>query len=138
MARKIRLTRIFTETQDIAEEIGRLQFHGFHGSATEWAPDVNAFRYEDRFEVCVDLAGVTREEIELTVLPNSLTIQGTRRRPVPECPDGGGDCRLTLAMEISTGPFFRRLTFPQTINPERVTARQENGLLWISLPLETP
>jgi HSP20 family protein len=135
MSRKIRLTRIFSEAQNIAREVGKLQFSGYQGSFATWAPDVNVFRYEDRFEVCADLAGVCRNEIELTVHGNALVIQGQRRRPVPECPGGGSACRLTLAMEIATGPFHRRIALPLPIDPEQVTARQENGLLWISVPL---
>ena len=135
MSRKIRLTRIFAETQKIAREVGRLQFSDYHGAASTWAPDVNVFRYEDRFEVCADLAGVSRDEIELTVHGNALVIQGQRRRPIPECPCGGEPCRLTLAMEIATGPFHRRIALPLPIDPEKVTARQDNGLLWISIPL---
>lgn len=135
MSRKIRLTRIFAETQNIAREVGKLQFSGYHCAASTWAPDVNVFRYEDRFEVCADLAGVSRDEIELTVHGNSLVIQGHRRRPVPVCPGGGDACHLTLAMEIATGPFHRRIALPLPIDPEKVTARQESGLLWITVPL---
>jgi HSP20 family molecular chaperone IbpA len=135
MSRKIRLTRIYSETQSIAREVGKLQFSSYHGAAATWAPDVNVFRFEDRFEICADLAGLCRDEIELTVHGNALVLQGHRRRPVPECPGGGDTCRLTLAMEIATGPFFRRIVLPQPIDPEQVTARQDNGLLWITLPL---
>lgn len=135
MSRKFRLTRIFAETQNIAREVGKLQFSGYHGAASTWAPDVNVFRYEDRFEVCADLAGVSRDEIELTVHGNALVIQGQRRRPLPECPGGGDTCRLTLAMEIATGAFHRRIALPLPIDAEKVTARQENGLLWITVPL---
>lgn len=135
MSRKIRLTRIYAETQNIAREVGLLQFSGYHGAACAWAPDVNVFRYEDRFEVCADLAGVSRDEIELTVHGNALIIQGQRRRPIPDCPGGGTSCHLALAMEIATGPFHRRITLPSPIDPEKVTARQDSGLLWITAPL---
>jgi HSP20 family molecular chaperone IbpA len=40
-------------------------------------------------------------------------------------------------MEIESGPFVRILKFPRDIDTEKVTARQENGLLWITLPIVT-
>lgn len=134
MSRKIRFTRIYAATQNIAHEVGKLQFSSYHGAVTTWAPDVNVFRYEDRFEICADLAGVSRDEIDLTVHGNTLVIQGQRRRPIPDCPCGDA-CRLTLAMEIATGAFHRRIALPLPIDSEKVSARQENGLLWITVPL---
>jgi HSP20 family molecular chaperone IbpA len=37
-------------------------------------------------------------------------------------------------MEIAEGPFERVLDFPVDVNPDQTAARQENGLLWITLP----
>lgn len=137
MARRIRFTRIITDTQQIADEIGKLQFSGYHGANAEWAPAVDVYRYADRYEVLAELAGIRREEIELTVQPRQLTIEGRRRRRLPDCPEGEAesDCRQTIAMEIATGRFERRIQLPEAVDPEKVSARQEDGLLRISLPL---
>ena len=38
-------------------------------------------------------------------------------------------------IEIPAGPFQRQIRLPLPVDPEQVAARQENGLLWITLPL---
>jgi len=133
MARDFRLTRIIQRTGEVAYELGNLQFSDFHPPA-EWRPDLNAYRYDDRIEICVDLAGVEKQEIHVKVLPDSITIEGERPSPTPECREIG-DCREVMAMEIESGPFRRELKLPGEVDHDRVTAKQENGLLWIVLPL---
>jgi HSP20 family molecular chaperone IbpA len=41
-------------------------------------------------------------------------------------------------MEIDYGPFLRVVELPERVDVDRATAEQENGLLWIILPLKTP
>ena len=67
MARDIRLTKIVTRAGDVAYELSSLNFSGYHPKA-EWRPDLNAYRYDDRIEICVDLAGVDKEAIQVEVL----------------------------------------------------------------------
>jgi HSP20 family molecular chaperone IbpA len=40
-------------------------------------------------------------------------------------------------MEIDAGAFERDLRLPEEIDPERTTAEQRDGWLWIQLPLKT-
>jgi HSP20 family molecular chaperone IbpA len=40
--------------------------------------------------------------------------------------------------EFANGPLFRRYTFPQPIDPERVSAEYKNGLLRVTAPLAQP
>ena len=47
---------------------------------------------------------------------------------------GRDDCRQVLALEIESGHFTREILLNCDVNPDLVTARQDNGLLWISLP----
>ena len=42
-----------------------------------------------------------------------------------------------LIMEIDYGLFERTIRLPEEINVEKAHAKQENGLLWISLPLKS-
>ena len=41
-----------------------------------------------------------------------------------------------LAMEIDHGAFEREIELPLSVERERVTAEQRNGILWIHLPLQ--
>ena len=103
-----------------------------------WTPTINAYQMPDSIEVCVDLAGVAKESIDLRIEPGKLWIRGVRRAPEPPPgPDGGAESLPVqiLAMEIDHGPFERALVLPREVNVDAVTAEQRNGLLWIRLPL---
>tara|TARA_R110002096_G_scaffold292704_7_gene487159 strand:- start:2883 stop:3266 length:384 start_codon:yes stop_codon:yes gene_type:complete len=120
------------KTEDVARDLSSLHFSGFQ-SIQGWTPDINAYRYDDRIEVWVDLSGVEKSDIHVDVLLDRLRISGERKPPLPTR-DTSSQCRRVLAMEIESGHFGREFELPDEIDRNRVTAKQENGLLWIILP----
>ena len=117
--------------QDVTYELSRSQFSRFAPQA--WEPAINAYRCEKCIRICVDLAGVDRSLIDLTVEPRRVVIRGARELPEPTH-DEGHTVQL-LAMEIDYGPFEREITFPVDVEIDKAHAEQRNGLLWISLPV---
>jgi HSP20 family protein len=99
-----------------------------------WQPAINAYRCEDGIQICVELAGVDKSEIDLTVQERHLSIRGVRDVPEPKTTD----CRTlqTIAMEIDYGVFQRDIRLPVDVDVDRIHADQKNGLLWIHLPLK--
>ena len=95
-----------------------------------WQPAINAFRCEKGVRICVDLAGVEKSSIELTVEPRRVLLQGVREAPEPTAEES----LQMLALEIDYGPFEREVHLPVEVNVEETRAEQENGLLWITLP----
>jgi HSP20 family protein len=98
-----------------------------------WQPAINAFCCDRAYCVCVDLAGVQKEEIELIVEPGFMRIRGTRTSPLPASIHGK-PVRV-LALEIDSGDFEREMQLPPEVDLRHITAEQENGLLWIRLPI---
>lgn len=130
--RTIRLQQLHGQVEQVVHFMTRVQY--WHLSASEpWRPAINAYRCHDRIAVCVDLAGVDRNRIELQVEPRLLTVRG--QRPAPEPAQCGLETMQILAMEIDHGPFERQVRFMQDVLPEQVTAEQRDGWLWIYLPL---
>lgn len=121
------------KTGDVAYDLSNLHFSGFR-SPDGWHPEINAYRYDDRIEIWVDLAGVEKPEIAVDVLPDRVRISGERKPPLPTR-DASSQCRQVLTMEIESGRFGREIVLPVEIDRNRVTAKQENGLLWIVLPI---
>jgi HSP20 family protein len=99
-----------------------------------WQPAINAYRCRKSFRICVDLAGVDQADIELTIERRRLILRGERE--VPEPKDEAGCVVQTLAMEIDYGPFLRIIQLPDEVDAARAVAEQENGLLWITLPVK--
>jgi HSP20 family protein len=118
--------------QDVAYELSRSQFSRF--APHVWEPAINAYRCETCIRICVDLAGVDRSLIDLTLEPRRVVIRGARELPEPT--EGEGRAMRLLAMEIDYGPFRREVPLPAEVEIDQAHAEQRNGLLWISLPLK--
>jgi HSP20 family protein len=130
--RSIHLKRLHGRLGDLVYQLTKVQFAQFSAPET-WQPAVNAYRCTEAMVICVDLAGVDKSRIDLRVEPKRLLIRGYRQAPEPE----GADRKpvQVLVMEIDYGPFEREVVLPLDVDPNRVTAEQNNGLLWIYLPL---
>ncbi|WP_395748475.1 Hsp20/alpha crystallin family protein [Prosthecobacter sp.] len=133
MPRSIRFTRLFSMADQLAAQLQGLPFAGLQSPQAVWRPDVNVYAHSDRLEVCVDLAGVSKQEINVEVEPRRLVIRGLRQAPDRGC-EASSCCRI-LVMEIPDGSFERVLEFPVAVDTERVVARHDNGWLWITLPI---
>jgi len=81
------------------------------------------------------LAGVAKDAIKVDVLPDKIRISGERTPPAPTR-DSSSQCKQVLTMEIDSGRFGGEVSLPVPVNREKVTAKQENGLLWIILPIK--
>lgn len=111
-------------------------------SSTEaWSPAVNIYQLADRIEIAVDLAGIEREQIDVTVEPGRLLIRGHRPAPDPqglagdaEGSEGDQPMRI-LTMEIDYGPFSRVIAIPEQADLSRVSSEYREGMLWITLPM---
>jgi HSP20 family protein len=124
-------------------------YYNFLPSET-WAPNVNLYETDRAYVVCVDLAGVDKEKIELTVAEGRLKLRGHRVAPVmPDEPPGtaapGAPTSTSASdiahkkvrvhlMEIDHGMFAREVELPKDVKHEKITANYRNGLLWIEIP----
>jgi HSP20 family protein len=130
--RTIRLRWMQGALTDVTYNLTRLQFAQF--APQPWEPAINAYRCESAVRICVDLAGVERSAIDLTVESRRVLIRGARALPEPS--HGEGRAVQLLAMEIDYGPFEREVPLPVEVEIDKAEAEQRNGLLWISLPVK--
>jgi HSP20 family protein len=104
----------------------------FQSSAPDaWMPSLNLYEVSDRYVVCVDLAGMDREKIDVFVQDRVLHIRGVR--PKPAIPDVDESVGVHL-MEIDSGKFHRKVTLPADVHVSAVRAIYRNGYVWINLP----
>lgn len=126
--RTLRFRWLYSTVTGTGHTSGSSSFSPF--APARWEPAVNAYRCDGSIQICIDLAGVNRSEIDLKIESQRLILQGTREVPEPD------DCALqTIAMEIDYGPFLRVLALPDDVDAARTRAEQRNGFLWIHLPL---
>jgi HSP20 family protein len=112
-------------------------YYGFMPSEV-FTPNVNLYETESHYQVCVDLAGVEKDKIDIVVVDQRLQIRGSR--PVPPCPQQAGcdeneNVRMRVhLMEIDHGAFSREVELPEDIVKDKITAKYVDGFLWILLP----
>lgn len=102
-----------------------------------WTPSVNLYETETAYVVCVDLAGVDKEKIDLTVADQRLKLRGARAVPIQhEGPDGEAASKRVKVhlMEIDHGGFCREVELPHDVEHDKIAANYRNGMLWIELP----
>ena len=130
--RTIRLRWVHGALGDVTTyHLARFRFHP--NTPHTWQPAINAYRCETCIRICVDLAGVAKADIDLRVEPRRVVLRGERDVPQPSCEEG--QIEQTIAMEIDYGPFFRVIDLPTDVDIDKASAEQENGILWICLPL---
>ncbi len=114
---------------DPFRDVDRLmdQLSGQGARATRSFP-MDAFRRGDRFIVLLDLPGLDPGAIDLTVDRNVLTIKAERQASREE-----GD--EMLVAERPQGTFTRQLLLGDTLDPERLEARYEHGVLTVTIPV---
>jgi HSP20 family protein len=105
---------------------GQPAAEGFSGKA--WTPAVNIKETDDSLEFSVELPGVPKENVEITVENNVLTIAGERK--FEKEVKGENYHRL----ERAYGAFNRSFTLPAGVRAEKVEAAFDQGVLTIKLP----
>ena len=99
-------------------------------SETSWVPNTDVYLTEKGLVVKVELSGMRREDLELTVEGNQLRISGQRS-------DGcrAPKCKF-LVMEINYGSFESVIELPTGYDLSRAQAAYQNGFLRIDVPVE--
>ncbi len=90
-------------------------------------PAVNVWEEGDQLLVEAELPGLDIKGLEIYVTGgNQLTLKGERQAHVPEK-------GVWHRQERTFGRFSRSLTLPYPVDPEKVDARLENGVLLVKL-----
>jgi HSP20 family molecular chaperone IbpA len=90
-------------------------------------PPTDVIELADRVVVLIEIAGLHRNEIHITLLNRKLTISGERTRPAL---NGGAYHQA----EIGYGHFRVEINTPWAVERDAVTAIYRDGLLQIELP----
>jgi HSP20 family protein len=95
---------------------------------SDWVPVVDIKEEKDRFVLHADLPGVDRDNIDITMEDSVLSIRGQRQ--LEESGEGGEYKRI----ERAHGTFYRRFALPEEADPDRISARCNQGVLEVVIP----
>ncbi len=89
---------------------------------------MDAYREGDHFRVHLDVPGVDPASIDLTIEKNVLTVKAERSwQP--------GDGQEVVVAERPQGSFTRQLFLGDGLDPERIEASYDNGVLTVTVPV---
>jgi HSP20 family protein len=118
-----------TNMRDELDRVFESSFGAFFrplGSLNRWNPAVDVYQDKEQFTVYAELPGLKKEEIEISLNGDTLTIGGERKHEAKA--DQG------FRTDRYFGKFQRSLTLPVSVNSEKVNATYKDGILKIVLP----
>lgn len=116
-----RMNRLFEQTLSRSREEEGV-------SPATWTPAVDIYETADTIVMKAELPGVAREDVQIQVNENTLTLQGERRfaKDVRE--------ESYLRLERAYGSFHRSFTLPATVHQDKIHALLKDGVLELTLP----
>ena len=125
---------------DLSAEFGSMQkefdriFDRFRGGMAESAlaaevwPSVDIVENDESFLVNVELPGVRKEDVKITINDGVLTVKGEKKQEGEVKEDN------YRRIERTFGSFERSFTLPVGVQSERIAAAYSNGVLSITVP----
>ncbi|BCU80992.1 heat-shock protein [Polycladomyces abyssicola] len=102
---------------------------GFLAECGTFMPTFNVEEHEDHYMVEAELPGMDIKDVNIEVSGNTLVIKGEKRRKIEREKEGH-----VHVMESSYGSFHRSFTLPENADPQGITAKSRNGVLYIRIP----
>ena len=94
----------------------------------DFTPAVNTREGKEAYHVDIDLPGIKKEDVEINVDKNLLTISG-KRETKDEVKEED-----YYRIESNYGSFSRSFTLPEKVDVENIRAASDNGVLEIIIP----
>ena len=101
---------------------------GDGGTMRRWMPAMDLLETADHFVLRADLPGLGEDDVKIELEDNTLTISGERKSEHED--KGEGFYRVERAF----GSFSRSLKLPQGVDPEKVSASFDRGVLEARIP----
>ena len=119
------VNRLFDE---MLANVGRTSGSQQGAQPMHWAPTLDVLHEDGDLLIRAELPGVRREDVEITLHEQVLTISGERR--AEEYREGAG----YYVRERRHGTFRRSLVLPHDVEEAEISARFEDGVLEVRVP----
>ena len=115
--------------EQVERLLGMLRMTPGAALAAPWVPPLSVWESEQEILILLDLPGVTRDRVEVSVQGSVLTVSGERPSTVPE------ELRLRIN-ERPLGTFRRTLWIPVGARSTEAAVNMREGILEIRIPKE--
>ena len=119
---------LFNQFNDEVNRYFSMTRAGAANQEHDWMPAVDIREEANRYLLTADIPGVDRENVEITLEEEVLTVKGERST---ETDDSGEGYRRR---ERTYGTFMRQFTLPETVDTGSISATVKDGVLEIEIP----
>jgi HSP20 family protein len=121
---------------NMQREINRMFDKFFHGGTVDdgsfgtslWTPAVDVAEHDDAYQVKVEIPGVSKDDVKITMQDNILTIRGEKKQ------EKESKRSNSHRVERSYGSFQRSFTLPTSVKHDKIEASYKDGILTIAVP----
>jgi len=106
---------------------GDVQDNGSFG-LSHWTPAVDIAEQENEYLVKVELPGVNKDDVKITVDNNILTIRGEKKQDQEAKDDN------YYRVERNYGSFLRTFRLPSSVHADKIDAVYKDGILTVTVP----
>ena len=118
-----RMNRLFNDTYGSRNHEDHMMSRG------TWVPPVDIYEAEGELVLKAELPDMQRDDIDVTVENNTLTIRGERKL------DNEIKQENFHRVERAYGSFVRTFSLPPTVDSGNIGAEYKNGVLTVKLPM---
>lgn len=93
-----------------------------------FSPKVDVVETEKAFELYVEVPGMNKEDFNLEINDNYLTISGERKFSSEQKE------KDFHSIETRYGSFSRSFTLPDSVSSDKISAKYNNGILELTIP----
>ena len=123
----------FDRLSSLRDEVNRLFDLSLPGDGHDgtlfsgWSPALDVYQDDDHLFVKIELPGMKKEEMQISLHENTLTVSGERKNE-RETKEGEA-----FRSERFFGRFHRSVTLPTPVDPKEVKAQYKEGVLTVTL-----
>lgn len=122
----------FKEFNTFSSRLNRLLGDAPHEDQSDflgtWSPAVDIFDKAGEVVIHAELPGMKKEDIDVRVENNVLTIRGKKEQRDEVTEEG------YFRSERHYGAFSRSFSLPTTVEPSKIAAQYKDGVLTLSIP----
>jgi len=123
---------MFNVFDDVEKMVNQAFGHSIRGTevTSQLQPLLDVYETDNTIVASLDLPGVEKKDVEVSVSNGFLTISGERKNISGESGEG------RIWQETSFGTFKRTFELTEAVVEDKIKAQFKNGVLKISLPKE--
>ena len=120
------LRSLFDDFFEVMEAPGKSKRSWFEGAM--WEPAVDLIDKKDKLIAKVELPGVEKKDVKISLSDNNLTIQGEIKKEEETRKEN------YYYRERAYGNYARTISLPAEIDKDKISAKFKNGILEVTIP----